>query len=86
MAAFVSGEFSVTGTATKIVDSADFDRAVVLSSNSSAVEVGYTSSTTAPLFYGSAGNNRTFVVPAGYELWAVSSSGTQTLGVLVTVK
>ncbi len=85
MAAFVSGSFSLTSTATKIVESSEFDRSVVLSTASGAVEIGYSNSTMAPLFLGS-GFNKTVALPAGQELWALASSGTQTLGILVTVR
>ncbi len=85
MPAFVSSDVSLTSTATKIVDSSEFDRDVVLSAGSGAIEVGYTDVSTAPLFLGS-GFNKTIALPAGYELWALASSGTQQLGVFVTVR
>jgi hypothetical protein len=86
VAIYISGDFSVTTTAAKIVESAECDRTVVLSTGSASVEVGYTSSTTAPLFLRTGGGNEIITLPAGYELWALSSGSTQALGVLVTVK
>lgn len=83
MAAFGSADVSLTTTAIKIADAAELDRVAVLTASNSAAKVGYTNSSLASSFLG--GQNRDFVVPAGYELWA-ASTGTSTLAVILTAK
>lgn len=84
MTAFESGETTLTTTAAKIVDSAEFDRALILTASNGTPKVGYSGSTLCSLFQG--GLNRDFALPAGHELWAAVPSGSAVLSALITVK
>jgi hypothetical protein len=91
MAAFVSKEQSIpNASATKIVDSADFDRTVVFN-GSGQMRIAFTSSsvTTGAVAGGLALsvsiNAMQFVLPAHEELWVYQSSGNPaTVSYLVT--
>ena len=80
MAAFVSARQSIANTtATKIVDSADFDRTVYVKDQASGMRVAFTSaasSTGAVLSSLSAsGTLAVFVLPADEELWVYQNTG-----------
>jgi hypothetical protein len=83
MAAFTSADVSLTTTAVKIADAAEFNRTAVLTSSNGSTKVGYASGSLSSQFV--ARQNQSFVLPAGYELWA-ASTGASTLAVLITAK
>ena len=83
MPAFTSGDVTLNSTAAKILDSAEFDRRVVLVSSGSSSQVGYSNSSLASVFMG--GLEQELVVPAGHELWG-AAAGTGTLAFVVGPK
>ncbi|HSE07705.1 MAG TPA: hypothetical protein VLB29_03480 [Nocardioidaceae bacterium] len=93
MAAFIADSFSLTTTAAKIVDAAEFDREVIVTDFSAssgqleAIRIGFTSSDEVHLRASQGGDERLrFTLPCGAELWSRVNSGTGTLHLIVTAK
>jgi hypothetical protein len=78
MSAFFTQEFAGTGSAEKIVDSAEFDRAVTVSTNNpgtnDTTSLGYSDTA---IHFGIPPNEHmvTIGLPAGYELYAAIPTG-----------
>ena len=84
MPSFISAEQSIpTATATRIVDAADFDRAVTLN-GSNQMRFAFTSadaptgSTSARLALATSLDTVQFVLPADEELWVYHTAGFST--------
>lgn len=93
MAAFIADSFSLTTTAAKVVDTAEFDREVIVTDFSAssgqlgAIRIGFTSSDEVNLRSSAGGDERLrFTLPCGTELWSRVNSGTGTLHLIVTAK
>lgn len=93
MTAFIADSFSLTTTAAKIVDTAEFDREVIVTDFSAstgqidAIRIGFTASDEANLRSSAGGDERLrFTLPCGTELWSRVNSGTGSLHLIVTAK
>lgn len=84
---YLSDELSLTTTAVKVVDAEEFERSVALIGDANATaRVGYTSTDGIRLrcSCGGSGTDLDFVLPAGQELWAWTTSGSAPLHILVS--
>lgn len=93
MAAFSTASLSLTTTATKVVEAAEFDREVIVTDFSAssgqldAVRIGFTSSSEVHLRASAGGDERLrFVLPCGVELWSRVNSGTGAIHLIVTAR
>jgi hypothetical protein len=93
MPAFIADSFNLTTTSAKLVDTAEFDRQVIVTDFSAstgaldAVRIGFTSSDEVNLRSSATGESvGPFVLPCGTELWGRVNSGTGTLHLIVTAK
>lgn len=81
MAAFLTERFTLAATITKMVDSAEFDRTVVVASRDvGSLYLAFDGSGDEVLWPGTA----QFVLPQGQELWGRDTSGTGNVDLLVT--
>lgn len=80
-----SAQYSVDGTAVKLAESNGMPLEVHIHSASGAIYVGNSSVTTLTGYRMDNGDKAVFTVPDGSALYAISSSGTQTVFALVAI-
>jgi hypothetical protein len=87
---YVIKSVAVSTTAASVLDAAEFDRSLVLAPSTQLMFVGFDSTNMGRLqqtfeIGGSmVGRPTTFVLPAGKELWAMTTSGTHELNIIAT--